>query len=258
MYSIAFKLPSLTKSVALILKPLDSTRFTEFAYIQKFIWEKKLKDMKVLDVSSPHLIAYALAKDNNVVKTNIDLWEKGFINESKNLTFEVADATDLKYPDNQFDLTYSISVIEHIFEGSTKALQEMVRVTKPGGFIYASFPMAEEHKEEWTEHAAYPDQKKYKDGYFFQYRFSQSDVEKMLQSLGTIHVVSRDTLWEKKTGSYDTMIRRLRASTGSSILNFAKNAILVWYYGLTLFENRGSDTAPNKEAFGNIHIILQK
>ncbi len=46
----------------------------------------------------------------------------------------VADAEDLPYVDNYFDLTYSWGVIHHSPD-MKKCLQEMIRVTKPGGTI---------------------------------------------------------------------------------------------------------------------------
>ncbi|MFC1608486.1 class I SAM-dependent methyltransferase, partial [Candidatus Latescibacterota bacterium] len=46
----------------------------------------------------------------------------------------VSDAENLPYPDNSFDLVYSWGVIHHSPD-TTKAFQEIIRVTKPGGII---------------------------------------------------------------------------------------------------------------------------
>ncbi len=44
----------------------------------------------------------------------------------------VADAENLPYPDNQFDLVYSWGVVHHT-PNTIKALEEIIRVTRPGG-----------------------------------------------------------------------------------------------------------------------------
>lgn len=47
---------------------------------------------------------------------------------------EVADAEALPFPDNHFDLVYSYGVVHHTPD-TYRALQEIVRVTKPDGEI---------------------------------------------------------------------------------------------------------------------------
>ena len=49
-----------------------------------------------------------------------------------NVRFEVADITDLPYPDNTFDRTFCCAVLEHLPD-PIKALKETYRVLKPGG-----------------------------------------------------------------------------------------------------------------------------
>lgn len=49
--------------------------------------------------------------------------------------FVLGSATALPFPDNQFDATWSIFVLEHI-PTPEQALREMRRVTKDGGYIY--------------------------------------------------------------------------------------------------------------------------
>lgn len=72
----------------------------------------------------------------------IDLTHEAILNISKRLAAEnlraydlqVADAEQLPYPDNSFDLVYSWGVIHHSPD-TAKCLAEIVRVTKPGGAI---------------------------------------------------------------------------------------------------------------------------
>jgi SAM-dependent methyltransferase len=53
--------------------------------------------------------------------------------------FQVMDLTDLKFPDHHFDLVCSADTIEHIPD-IQKALAEMTRVLKPGGFMVLQAP----------------------------------------------------------------------------------------------------------------------
>lgn len=58
--------------------------------------------------------------------------------EFKKIEFHVADAMDLPYKDNYFDLVVSQNAFEHIPDPSV-ALKEAMRVTKKGGLIYLTF-----------------------------------------------------------------------------------------------------------------------
>jgi SAM-dependent methyltransferase len=53
------------------------------------------------------------------------------------LTFLRMDGRRLTFPDDTFDVAYSLSSIEHFggFAGAAAALDEMVRVVKPGGIV---------------------------------------------------------------------------------------------------------------------------
>jgi SAM-dependent methyltransferase len=53
------------------------------------------------------------------------------------LVVQHMDATSLRFEDESFDVTYSLSSIEHMggIEGATRALDEMARVTRCGGLI---------------------------------------------------------------------------------------------------------------------------
>lgn len=58
--------------------------------------------------------------------------------EGDNWTISTADARNLCYEDNSFDICFSIGVFEHI-NGLDKALNEIERVLKPGGKCFAYF-----------------------------------------------------------------------------------------------------------------------
>ena len=52
----------------------------------------------------------------------------------KNVHFDVGDVTALKFPDNTFNLAHAHQLLQHVGD-PIKALQELRRVVKPGGFV---------------------------------------------------------------------------------------------------------------------------
>lgn len=57
---------------------------------------------------------------------------------SDRLKYIPADAQNLFFRDNWFDVVYSLNALEHIPDPA-KALREAIRVTRPGGMIYLRF-----------------------------------------------------------------------------------------------------------------------
>jgi SAM-dependent methyltransferase len=55
----------------------------------------------------------------------------------ENIRFVNGDGTNLEFEDNTFDFCWSMSSIEHFggHEAAARAMQEMARVTKPGGIV---------------------------------------------------------------------------------------------------------------------------
>jgi SAM-dependent methyltransferase len=50
------------------------------------------------------------------------------------------DVTDIQYPDNSFDVIYCSNVLEHVPE-DRRAMRELARVLKPGGWALISVPV---------------------------------------------------------------------------------------------------------------------
>lgn len=258
LYSVLLLLPSWQKKVSAFLRPVDTTRFYEFAYLIKFLKKNNLYNLNILDVSSPHLMAYYLSKKNRVLKINIDIAEKKYIKENRNLVFKLEDATQLSFSDNTFDLTYSISVIEHIYEKYSKAICEMIRVTKKGGYVYLTFPVAEKYREEWLDGYVYPNQFSNGERTFFFYRFNENKINSLLNQLPGVKVLARDIFWEKKIGIYDSAIKKINFKLKNKYLNFIKDIIINNYYGFTMFPSKPITNFPKGKLFGNIHLILRK
>ncbi len=58
--------------------------------------------------------------------------------QARGLDVQLGSATELPFPDNQFDVTCSFKVLAHVPD-IEKALSEMARVTRPGGMVLAEF-----------------------------------------------------------------------------------------------------------------------
>ncbi|KAJ7608785.1 S-adenosyl-L-methionine-dependent methyltransferase [Roridomyces roridus] len=102
-------------------------------------------DMHILDVGcGPGTITLDLARlvpDGHI--TGIEPSFKGVLQQAQadavaqgvsNVTYSVADVLALDFPDASFDVVHAHQVLQHVPD-PVQALREMVRVTKPGGFV---------------------------------------------------------------------------------------------------------------------------
>lgn len=117
---------------------------TTMAYIHRYAG----KGSKVLELGAgTGRYSIALAKEGMDV-TALELTEANLVTLRQrgegieNLHIVQADATDLKdLPDGSFDVTLSFGPMYHLYEKDEvdKAIQEAIRVTKPGGVILFAF-----------------------------------------------------------------------------------------------------------------------
>jgi demethylmenaquinone methyltransferase/2-methoxy-6-polyprenyl-1,4-benzoquinol methylase len=153
------------------------------------------KGSKILDVATgTGQQAFAFAKRGHEV-IGIDLSEAMLNvakkkNKYKNAKFEVADATNLPFEDNSFDIS-SISFALHEMPLSIieKVLKEMVRVTKPRGIIViADYDLP---KNKIGEFLVYHFVALYEAKYYK--TFIKSDLETLLHK-NRIKIIDKDTV----------------------------------------------------------------
>ena len=91
------------------------------------------------------------------------------------LRFEVADGTALPYPDESFDVTVSMSTVDHIVEpeGRQRFIDEMARVTRRGGRVVLTVP------NRWSRGYARRPSPEY-----FEYCFSPPELRRMVRAAG--------------------------------------------------------------------------
>ncbi len=172
--------------------------------------------------------------------------------------FKREDATCLTFSDDSFDLVYSISVIEHIYEDRVRAISEMVRVTRLGGLIYITYPVARQIVEECVDFPIYPDQAVRDGRTFFLYRFGSDRVADIIRRIpDTVEVIRQDIFWERRKGLYDWLVQYLRSSGNPWFFGRLKSALLNLALGLIFFERTFGAFEKHKK-FGNAHITLKK
>jgi SAM-dependent methyltransferase len=97
--------------------------------LREFIAQNRLQNGKVLEIGAGQGALQDLVDDY----TGLDI--SPTVQRFFHKPFILGSATALPFPDDRFDATWSIFVLEHI-PTPEQALREMRRVTKDGGYIY--------------------------------------------------------------------------------------------------------------------------
>ncbi|MEW9700039.1 class I SAM-dependent methyltransferase [Paenibacillus sp. SI8] len=166
-----------------LMEPMDYWRIQEIPQALSFI-KLNGSSEKVLDIGSPKLSSLYLASTSNSSIHSTDLIDY-FIPDYEeikkqlnlvNLFNDTADATKLKYSNEEFDYIFSISVIEHIYDDSV-AMKEIARCLKPGGSAIFTFPYHSDAVDEY-HHAPYWSSE---EGIvFYQHRYNQKSLEERI------------------------------------------------------------------------------
>ena len=134
----------MTKNVWNLYAPIYERAMQADRKLYQFMYDRipqKIEGKEVLELATgPGLLAKHVAHAaKRMVATD---YAEGMIREAKkgpcppNLTFEIADATALPYPDTSFDVVL-ISNALHVMPDPEAALREIRRVLRPGGLLIA-------------------------------------------------------------------------------------------------------------------------
>lgn len=80
-----------------------------------------------------------------LVEHNIEIFRKN-TQPDENITITQGNAMDLSaFPDNKYDITLLLGPLYHLYstQDKRKALSEAVRVTKPGGIVFAAYVISD-------------------------------------------------------------------------------------------------------------------
>ena len=117
---------------------------TTMRYIEKYL----RPGMRILEVgAATGRYSHALAQMGykvdaiELVQHNIEIFKEK-TKDGEDVTIRQGDARDLSaFADNRFDMTLVLGPMYHLFtvEDQKQALSEAIRVTKPGGIIFAAY-----------------------------------------------------------------------------------------------------------------------
>lgn len=122
--------------------------FTTMHYIDKYIKEgSKIIEIGAATGRYSHTLArrgYAVDAVE-LVEHNIDIFRQNTL-PGENITITQGNALDLSsFEDNKYDITLLLGPLYHLYskEDKQQAIKEAIRVTKPGGVIFAAYVISD-------------------------------------------------------------------------------------------------------------------
>ena len=124
------------------------------------------------------------------------------------LKFIVGDATMLDLEDEYYEVVVSFSTIDHIpdKEDRAKAVSEMCRVLKPGGYLIITVP------NKWDLYYSYNSNKLQKEGkaiFGYEYQFSPLELKRLLK-LNGLKIVDCASTAFNPFSYFDRLLRKLK------------------------------------------------
>jgi ubiquinone/menaquinone biosynthesis C-methylase UbiE len=118
---------------------LTEHRYSAESHIPAMVNFPRWKDCRVLEVgcglgtdAEQFARHGAIYTGIDLTETSVEMCRRRFAVQGLPGTFEVADAEQLPFPDDSFDMAYSHGVIHHTPD-TEKAVREILRVLRPGG-----------------------------------------------------------------------------------------------------------------------------
>jgi hypothetical protein len=207
------RLPAI-RLASLVIGPLDSVRYFEFAFAQECL--DHALPSTYLDVSSPRLfpvLHLTRHPNSEMVMLNPD---RGDLAETTALVsalgvtqrcrLEGRLISESGLSASTFDVITSLSVVEHIPD-DTAALTAMWGLLRPGGRLVLTVPCAAKPYEEWADFNKYGLLDPSAEGLVFWQRFySQACLEtRIFAALGT--PVRAVVYGERQAGNYDRNVQ---------------------------------------------------
>jgi SAM-dependent methyltransferase len=209
----------LRKTVGKITQPINAfSRFPEYYYFDSAIrahLQSVTEDrpVRILDLGSPKTLGLYLATRykaevtmTDISELNIDeyrmMWNGLKRRAQGKAVFELQDARGLDYGDDEFDVVYSMSVVEHVdgASGDSKAILEMIRVLKPGGLLAVSVPFGGRYTvQQRVGFAGAVRQTGDSQEYFFQRIYDQPVLERRVLGFAAAELedISLTTVWRR-------------------------------------------------------------
>jgi SAM-dependent methyltransferase len=170
-------------SYGLIFFPMDSTRYFEFH--EAWTRLKSLPFKRYLDVSSPRLLPFMLARANaratveliNPDPKDIRDTEQFFTSFRVNqrCRFRGCTIEQTNFSPSSFDLITCLSVLEHI-PADRDAVRQMWTLLSPGGRLVLTMPCRKERLEQYISFNQYGVLAPGSDGYTFWQRFYDAEM----------------------------------------------------------------------------------
>jgi ubiquinone/menaquinone biosynthesis C-methylase UbiE len=122
---------------------IEQWRYTDQPFIHSFAQFTRYRGKKVLEVGFGAGTDFIQWLRAGALASGVDLTEEALANLTHRIrvydlpspeTLKVADAENLPFPNNTFDLGYSWGVLHHT-PNTEKSIAELVRVVRPGGEI---------------------------------------------------------------------------------------------------------------------------
>lgn len=213
------------KTIGKLIQPINAyTRFPEYYFFEKAIQQHIAalpadQAVKILDVGSPKMLGISLAANTraevvltDISELNVDeyrvLWGTAESKAKGSATFLLQDARAMDFAREEFDVVYSMSVLEHIGgdRGDSTAIREMVRVLKPGGLLVMSVPFGSRYVEQSRiGFAEAVRETKDQEAYFFQRIYDPGAFqERILASAGDLERVSFTTVGRRNKWAHSS------------------------------------------------------
>ncbi|MEA3504407.1 MAG: methyltransferase domain-containing protein, partial [Bacteroidota bacterium] len=155
------------------------------------------KKIKLLHISPEGSLKSLLQKSSNIDYYCGDKFEEGYQDYYYDRDVFQIDITNIKYKDDEFDVLICNHVLEHV-DDDEKALQEIYRVLKPGGWAILQVPISLTLQKTLEQPTSSPAERERLFGQFDHVRLYGQDYKERLAKVGFIvktHNPKRDN-WD--------------------------------------------------------------